>query len=46
MIAKRNSILKGEFDIKDLGAANKTLNMEIVRDQEKHILYLSQEMHI
>ncbi|GKC83224.1 hypothetical protein Tco_1138941, partial [Tanacetum coccineum] len=39
---KKLSLLKKEFDIKELGEANKILGMEIVRDQSRKILRVSQ----
>lgn len=34
------------FDMKDLGEANKILGMEILSDQTKGVLYLSQMRYI
>ena len=39
---KLKSILKQEFEIKDLGNASKILGMEITRDRKSRILTLSQ----
>lgn len=42
-INKIKAQLSGEFEMKDLGAANKILGMEIHRDREAEKLYLSQK---
>lgn len=39
-------ILKSEFGIKDLGHARKILGIEISKDRENKLLYLSQESYI
>nr|GEZ75433.1 retrovirus-related Pol polyprotein from transposon TNT 1-94 [Tanacetum cinerariifolium] len=41
-IGSTKSLLKREFDMKDLGEANKILGMEIVRDRSRKILRVSQ----
>jgi hypothetical protein len=38
--------LSSEFDMKDLGAAKKILGMEITRDQNSGLLFLSQQSYI
>jgi hypothetical protein len=39
-------LLSSEFDMKDLGAAKKILGMEITRDRNFGLLFLSQESYI
>nr|GEW92876.1 copia LTR rider [Tanacetum cinerariifolium] len=41
-IGSTKSLLKKEFDMKDLGKANKILGMEIVRDRSRKIIRVSQ----
>nr|GEY02346.1 zinc finger, CCHC-type [Tanacetum cinerariifolium] len=41
-IGSTKSLLKKEFDMKELGEANKILGMEIIRDQSRKILWVSQ----
>ena len=38
--------LSSQFEIKDMGEANYVLGVKIVRDQQKKLLYLSQETYI
>nr|GEY60364.1 copia LTR rider [Tanacetum cinerariifolium] len=45
-IGSTKSLLKREFDIKDLGEANKILGMEIVRDRSRKIISVSQSGYI
>nr|GEV22883.1 retrovirus-related Pol polyprotein from transposon TNT 1-94 [Tanacetum cinerariifolium] len=45
-IGSTKSLLKREFDKKDLGEAKKILGMEIVRDQSRKILRVSQSGYI
>nr|GEU50260.1 retrotransposon protein, putative, Ty1-copia subclass [Tanacetum cinerariifolium] len=45
-IGSTKSLLKREFDIKDLGKAKKILAMEIVRDRSRKILRVSQSGYI
>nr|GEW25003.1 retrotransposon protein, putative, Ty1-copia subclass [Tanacetum cinerariifolium] len=44
-IGSTKSLLKKEFNMKELGEANKILGMEIVRDQSRKILRVSQSGH-
>lgn len=41
-VKKVKEMLKGEFEMKDLGPAKKLLGMEIIRDRKRRSLYLSQ----
>nr|GFC22365.1 retrovirus-related Pol polyprotein from transposon TNT 1-94 [Tanacetum cinerariifolium] len=41
-IGSTKSLLKKEFDIKELGEAKKILGMKIVRDRSRKILRVSQ----
>ena len=43
---KLKSLLHKEFDIKDLGATNKIMSIEIRRDREERKLWLSQKNYI
>nr|GEU41503.1 retrovirus-related Pol polyprotein from transposon TNT 1-94 [Tanacetum cinerariifolium] len=45
-IGSTQSLLKREFDMKDLGEAKKILGMEIVRDRSRKILRVSQSGYI
>jgi len=45
-VQKLKDILSAEFEIKDLGPANKTLCMEIYRDKSRKKLFLSQKGYI
>ena len=45
-VKKVKKMLKGKFEMKDLGAAKKILGMEITKDRDKVRLYLSQEKYI
>nr|GEY30649.1 putative polyprotein [Tanacetum cinerariifolium] len=45
-IGSTKSLLKREFDMKDLGEAKKILGMEIVRDQSSKILRVSQSGYV
>ncbi|GKB79927.1 retrotransposon protein, putative, ty1-copia subclass, partial [Tanacetum coccineum] len=45
-IGSTKSLLKKEFDIKELGEAKKILGMEIVRDQSRKILRVSQSGYV
>ena len=45
-VKKLKEFLSSEFDMKDLGEAKKILGMDILRDQSKGILYLSQRKYI
>nr|GEZ29276.1 retrotransposon protein, putative, Ty1-copia subclass [Tanacetum cinerariifolium] len=45
-IGSTKSLLKREFDMKDLGEAKKILSMEIVRDLSRKILRVSQSWYI
>ncbi|GJV61588.1 retrovirus-related pol polyprotein from transposon TNT 1-94 [Tanacetum coccineum] len=45
-IGSTKSLLKKEFDIKELGEAKKILGMEIVRDQSRKILMVSQSRYV
>ncbi|KAH9648352.1 hypothetical protein KPL70_025549 [Citrus sinensis] len=40
------NLLSSEFEMKDLGSANKILGMEIKRDRSKGIMFLSQEKYL
>ena len=35
-----------EFEMKDLGAAKKILGIEIIKDREKRVLKMSQELYV
>nr|GEW62376.1 hypothetical protein [Tanacetum cinerariifolium] len=45
-IGSTKSLLKKEFDMKELGKANKILDMEIVRDRSRNILMVSQSGYV
>nr|GEY42159.1 retrotransposon protein, putative, Ty1-copia subclass [Tanacetum cinerariifolium] len=45
-IGSTKSLLKKEFDMKDLGEAKKILGMEIVRDRSRKILRVSQSGYV
>ena len=45
-IQKLKSLLSAEFEMKDLGAAQKILGMEIFRDRSQKKLFLSQKSYI
>ncbi|GJV97282.1 retrovirus-related pol polyprotein from transposon TNT 1-94 [Tanacetum coccineum] len=45
-IGSTKSLLKTEFDMKELGEAKKILGMEIVRDQSRKILRVSQSGYV
>ncbi|GJX03559.1 retrotransposon protein, putative, ty1-copia subclass [Tanacetum coccineum] len=45
-IGSTKSLLKKEFDMKELGEAKKILGMEIVRDQSRKILRVSQSGYV
>nr|GEX02178.1 hypothetical protein [Tanacetum cinerariifolium] len=45
-IGSTKSLLKREFDIKDLGEAKKIIGMEIVRDRSRKILRVSQSGYV
>nr|GEX26319.1 retrovirus-related Pol polyprotein from transposon TNT 1-94 [Tanacetum cinerariifolium] len=45
-IGSTKSLLKREFDMKDLGEAKKILGMEIIRDRSRKILRVSQSGYI
>ncbi|CAL1382933.1 unnamed protein product [Linum trigynum] len=45
-IQKLKGLLSAEFEMKDLGAAQKILGMEIYRDRSKKKLFLSQKSYI
>ncbi|GKA18407.1 retrovirus-related pol polyprotein from transposon TNT 1-94, partial [Tanacetum coccineum] len=45
-IGPTKSLLKKEFDLKELGEANKILGMEIIRDQSRKILRVSQSRYV
>ena len=45
-VQKLKGLLKAEFEMKDLGAAQKILGMEICRDRSKGKLFLSQKGYI
>ncbi|GJX83329.1 retrotransposon protein, putative, ty1-copia subclass [Tanacetum coccineum] len=45
-IGSTKSLLKKEFDMKELGEAKKILGMEIVRDQSRKILRVSQSWYV
>ncbi|GKD41809.1 retrovirus-related pol polyprotein from transposon TNT 1-94, partial [Tanacetum coccineum] len=45
-IGSTKSLLKKEFDIKELGEAKKILGMEIVRDRSYKIMRVSQSEHV
>jgi hypothetical protein len=45
-IAALKAQLSSEFDMKDLGATKKILGIEIVRDRNSGLLYLSQKNYI
>uniref|UniRef100_A0A3Q7H623 Reverse transcriptase Ty1/copia-type domain-containing protein n=1 Tax=Solanum lycopersicum TaxID=4081 RepID=A0A3Q7H623_SOLLC len=45
-IQKLKGLLKAEFEMKDLGAARKTLGIEIIRDRERRKIFLSQRSYI
>lgn len=45
-VRKLKELLSSEFDMKDLGAAQKILGMEIYRDRVKKKLFLSQKSYI
>ncbi|GJS67592.1 retrotransposon protein, putative, ty1-copia subclass [Tanacetum coccineum] len=45
-IGSTKSLLKKEFDMKELGEAKKILGMEIVRDQIRKILRVSQSVYV
>ena len=45
-MATLQSKLNGAFDMKVLGNANHILGMQIIRDREKRLLYLSQSEYI
>nr|GEU64800.1 hypothetical protein [Tanacetum cinerariifolium] len=45
-IGSTKSLLKKEFDIKELGEAKKTVGVEIVRDQSRKILRVSQSEYV
>jgi hypothetical protein len=45
-IKKLKRLLSSEFDMKDLGAAQKILGMEIIRDRSSRKLFLSQKSYI
>uniref|UniRef100_A0A3Q7EZJ0 Reverse transcriptase Ty1/copia-type domain-containing protein n=1 Tax=Solanum lycopersicum TaxID=4081 RepID=A0A3Q7EZJ0_SOLLC len=45
-IQKLKGLLSAEFEMKDLGAARKSLGMEIIRDRERRKLFLSQRSYI
>ncbi|XP_038889281.1 secreted RxLR effector protein 161-like [Benincasa hispida] len=46
VVSKAVNLLSAEFDIKDLGAAQKILGMEIYRDRDKNKLFLSHKGYI
>ena len=45
-IVKVKEMLKGEFEMKDMGPASKILGMEILRDRTKDILAVTQKSYI
>ena len=45
-IENLKQVLKSKFDLKDLGNAKKTFEMEIIRDRVKNILTLSQQSYL
>ena len=45
-INKLKQLLSSEFEMKDLGAAKKILGMEIWRDRDAGLLYVSQQKYI
>ena len=45
-ISRLKGILKGEFEMKDLGAARRILGIDIVRNRMKNSLVLSQESYL
>uniref|UniRef100_A0A3Q7G312 Reverse transcriptase Ty1/copia-type domain-containing protein n=1 Tax=Solanum lycopersicum TaxID=4081 RepID=A0A3Q7G312_SOLLC len=45
-IQKLKGLLSAEFEMKDLGAAQKILGMEIIRERERRKLFLSQRSYI
>ena len=45
-ITTLKKLLSSEFDMKDLGAAKKILDMEITRDKKSDLLFLSQHNYI
>ncbi|GJX50128.1 retrovirus-related pol polyprotein from transposon TNT 1-94 [Tanacetum coccineum] len=45
-IGSTKSLLKKEFDMKELGEANKILGMEIVRDRSRKIMRVSQSRYV
>ena len=45
-ITTLKKLLSSEFEMKDLGAAKKILGMEIIRDRNSGLLFLSQQSYI
>ena len=45
-VKRVKDMLKGEFEMKDLGTTKKILSMEIIRDRVRQSLYLSKEKYI
>ena len=45
-ITTLKKLLSSEFEMKDLGAAKKILGMEITRDKNSSLLFLSQQSYI
>ena len=45
-IEKLKNLLKGEFEMKDLGSAKRILGIDIVRDRAVGTLFLSQSRYI
>ena len=45
-VNKLKTLLSGEFEMKDLGAAEKILGMEIHKDRQASKLFLSQKNYI
>ena len=45
-IKKLKGLLSSEFDMKDLGAAQKIIGIEIIRDRSSRKLFLSRKSYI